>query len=75
MSIECKWLYNYLLSLDRGSLMSFDTKTRDIFSLDKDGNKVERKLTIPAKFIQSVYKSLINSMKGLRETTAKGRKT
>ena len=72
---ECKWLYNYLLSLEKEELMSFDTRTRDIFSLDKDGNKVERNLGLPAKFIQSVYKNLIYSMKGLKEAKAKGRKT
>ena len=71
---ECKWLYNYLLSLEKEELMSFDTRTRDIFSLDKDGNKVERNLGLPAKFIQSVYRNLIYSMKGLKEAQAKGRK-
>ena len=51
---QCRWLCNYLISLDADVFKSFDTKTRDITSLDKDGNPVERQLTMPAKFIQAV---------------------
>ena len=69
---ECRWLCNHLISLDVDAFRSFDTKTRDITSLDKDGNAVERQLTIPAKFIQSVYSSLKRDMASL---AAKRRKT
>ena len=43
----------------------FDTRERNITSLDKDGNSVERLLTLPAKFIQSVYSSLRQDMASL----------
>ena len=61
---QCRWLCNHLLSLD-DAFRSFDTKTRDITSLDKDGNPVSRQLTIPAKFIQSVYSCLKRDMSSL----------
>ena len=62
---QCRWLCNYLISLDADAFKSFDTKTRDITSLDKEGNPVERQLTMPAKFIQSVYSSLKRDMAAL----------
>ena len=69
---ECRWLCNHLIALDAEAFRRFDTKTRDITSLDKDGNPVERQLTMPAKFIQSVYSSLKRDMAAL---AAKRRKT
>ena len=51
---ECRWFCNYLISLDADSFRTFNTKTREITSLDKDGNAVVRQLAMPAKFIQSV---------------------
>ena len=62
---QCRWLCNYLISLDADAFKAFDTRTRDITSLDKDGNTVERLLTLPAKFIQSVYSSLKQDMSSL----------
>ena len=59
---QCRWLCNYLISLDADSFRTFNTKTRDITSLDKDGNPVEHCLTMPAKFIQSLYSSLKQDM-------------
>ena len=49
--IQCRWLCNYLLGLSNEEFSLFDTKERDITSLDKDGNKVERHLDIPANLI------------------------
>ena len=69
---QCRWLCNYLISLSESDFKSFDTRTRTIASLDKDGNAVERQLTMPAKFIQSVYSSLKRDMAAL---AAKRRKT
>ena len=43
---QCRWLCNYLISLDADAFRSFNTRTRDITSLDKDGNKVDRCLTM-----------------------------
>ena len=71
---QCRWLCNHLISLDPDAFRAFDTRTRDITSLDKDGNAVERCLTMPAKFIQSVYSSLKQDMATLaakREKTGK----
>ena len=62
---QCRWLCNYLISLDADAFRSFNTRTRNITSLDKDGNSVERLLTLPAKFIQSVYSSLRQDMSSL----------
>ena len=62
---ECRWLCNHLLGLSNDMFRDFDTRTRCITSLDKDGNEVERKLTMPAKFIQTVYSSLKQDMKAL----------
>ena len=74
MFTQCKWLYNYLLSLDKEEFKKFDTKTRNIYSLDKDGNKVERTLTIPATVIQTVYSTLKQNLKSLSSLKKKGRK-
>ena len=59
---QCRWLCNYLISLSGDDFKTFNTKTRDITSLDKDGNPVDRQLTMPAKFIQAVYSSLKQDM-------------
>ena len=72
--VESRWLCNYLLSLDSEAFRSFDTVERNITSLDKDGNTVERSLTMPAKFIQAVFTSLKKDIKTLaakREKTGK----
>ena len=71
---ECRRLCNHLISLSLEEFRVFDTKTRDITSLDKDGNSVEHHLDMPAKFIQSVYSSLKRDMASLaakREKTGK----
>ena len=47
---QCRWLCNHLIFLDPDAFRAFDTRTRDITSLDKDGNAVERCLAMPAKF-------------------------
>ena len=69
---ECRWLCNYLLGLDNDRFRGFSTKARSITSLDKDGKPVARELTMPAKFIQSVYSSLKQDMASL---AAKRRRT
>ena len=70
--VECRWLCNYLISLDSDSFRNFNTQTRSITSLDKDGNPVARELTMPAKFMQSVCSSLKRDMKA---RAAKRKKT
>lgn len=70
--VEGKWLKNYLLALPDEDFKSFDTRTRDIYSLDKDKNKVPRHLGLPAKLIQSVYQQIKQDMKSL---AAKRKKT
>ena len=62
---QCRWLCNYLLSLSDEEFKSFDTQTRDITSLDKDGNVIKRHLDLPAKIIQDVKSGLVNDMKAL----------
>ena len=71
---QCRWLCNYLISLSGDDFKTFNTKTRDITSLDKEGNPVDRQLTMPAKFIQAVYSSIKQDMTSLaakREKTGK----
>ena len=68
---ECRWLCNHLISLDTDAFRTFNTMTREITSLDKDGNPVERQLAMPAKFIQSVYSSLKCDMASLAEKRKK----
>ena len=71
---QCRWLCNYLISLSGDDFKAFNTKTRDITSLDKEGNPVDRQLTMPAKFIQAVYSSIKQDMTSLaakREKTGK----
>ena len=70
--VEGKWMKNYLLSLQDEEFRSFDTRTRDIYSLDKDKNKVPRHLEMPAKLLQSVYQQIKHDMKSL---AAKRKKT
>ena len=62
---ECRWLCNYLIGLGNDGFRNFDTRMRCITSLDKDGNPVQRELTMPAKFIQAVYSSLKQDMSAL----------
>ena len=69
--IQCRWLCNYLLSLSNEEFSLFDTKERDITSLDKDGNKVERHLDIPAKLIQDVKANLIGDLTALNKKRSK----
>ena len=69
--IQCRWLCNYLLCLSNEEFSQFDTKERDITSLDKDGNKVERHLDIPAKLIQDVKANLIGDMTALNKKRSK----
>ena len=69
---QCRWLCNYLISLSGDDFKTFNTRTRDITSLDKDGNPVDRQLTMPAKFIQAVYSSIKQDMASL---AAKRKKT
>ena len=38
---QCRWLCNYLISLEKDSFNTFDTRERNITSLDKDGNTVK----------------------------------
>ena len=72
---ECRWLCNYLISLDANSFRTFNTMTREITSLDKDGNAVVRQLAMPAKFIQSVYSSIKQDMASLaRKRNKTGKK-
>jgi len=59
---QCRWLCNYLISLSGDDFKTFNTKTRDITSLGKEGNPVDRQLTMPAKFIQAVYSSIKQDM-------------
>ena len=71
---QCRWLCNHLISLDADAFRTFSTRTREITSLDKDGNAMERHLTVPAKLIQSVYSSLKQDMASLaskRDKTGK----
>ena len=55
----------YLIGLAADEFRDFSTKTRSITSLDKDKNTVARELTMPAKFIQTVYSSLKQDTKSL----------
>ncbi len=68
---ECRWLCNYLIGLEADKFKNFSMETRGITSLDKDGNPVARQLTMPAKFIQTVYSSLKQDMKALAEKRRK----
>ena len=69
---ECRWLANYLIGLDSDAFRTFKTTTRDITSLDKDRNVIQRHLELPAKLIQTVRSLIVNDMKAL---AAKRRKT
>ena len=70
--IECKWLYNYLLN-DDVDIFKFDSKNRKIYSLDKDKNRIERTLTIPAKMIQDTRNILKQNIKSLSNKKKKGK--
>lgn len=72
--VEGKWLKNYLLSLPDEDFRLFDTRTRDIYSLDKDKNAVPRHLEMPAKLLQSVYQQIKQDMKSLAAKRKKTRK-
>ena len=72
--VECKWLYNYLLNLEKEDLFNFDTKTKNIYSLDKTGNKIERILELPSSIKQTVYGTLCNNIKSLSQLKKKNKK-
>ena len=71
---QCRWLCNYLISLSGDDFKTFNTKARDITSLDKEGNPVDRQLTMPAKFIQAVYSSIKQDMASLAAKRKTGKK-
>ena len=71
---ESKWLRNYLLGLTDEEFKNHDPQNREIYSLDKDKNKVPRTLTIPAKVMQDVEKRLKNDKKSLAAKKRKGGK-
>ena len=72
--VECKWLYNYLLNLEKEELFNFDTKTNNIYSLDKHGNKIDRQLELPSAIKQTVYSVLCNNIKSLSQLKKKNKK-
>lgn len=72
--VECKWLYNYLLNLEKEDLFNFDTKTKSIYSLDKDGHKINRQLELPSAIKQTVYSVLCNNIKSLSQLKKKNKK-
>ena len=49
--IESKWLRNYLLGLPEEEAEKHESRSREIYSLDKDRNRVPRTLTMPAKLM------------------------
>lgn len=71
MFVECKWLYNYLLGLD--DIKTYSYKQRKITGFDKDKNKIERELTIPQRFIQSVQNQLTQNIVALSNKKKKGK--
>ena len=70
MFVQCKWVYNYLLS-DDVDIFNFDSKNREIYSLDKNGNKIKQNLTIPTKMVQDVRNILIQNLKSLKAKKGK----
>ena len=72
--VECKWLYNYLLNLKKEELFNFDTKIKNIYSLDKQGNKINRQLQLPSAIKQTVYSVLCNNIKSLSQLKKKDKK-
>lgn len=72
--VQCKWLYNYLLGLSKEELFKFDTKITNIHSFDKEGNKIERQLDLPAAVRQAVYGVLCNNIKSLSQLKNNHRK-
>lgn len=71
--VQCKWLYNYLLS-EEIDIFKFDTKTRDIYIYDKDKNKISKTIDIPSKIIQSVHSGLKQNIQSLNHRKQKGYK-
>ena len=72
--VESKWLRNYLLGLSDGEAEKHESRSREIYSLDKDRNRVPRTLTMPAKLMQDVEKRLKNDKKSLVGKKRKGGK-
>lgn len=72
--IESKWLRNYLIGLSDGEAEKHESRSREIYSLDKDRNRVPRTLTMPAKLMQDVEKRLKNDKKSLVGKKRKGGK-
>ena len=71
---QCKWLYNYLLSLPSEELFKFNTATTKITSLDKDGKTINRELTLPAQIKQAVHQELCNNIRTLAQLKKKQHK-
>ena len=63
MFIQCKWLYNHIIS--DGDIFNYDTKKRQVITLDKDGQPQTKLLTLPSKMIQSVKFRLQENIKSL----------
>jgi len=67
---EAKWLYNYMISLET-NLWDFDYKQKQITSLDKDGNKIDRDISALSSQIRQAFveqvKTNIRSLVGLKK--------
>jgi transposase len=69
--VEAKWLYNYILST--GDIFAYDAKSNIVITLDKDGNKIERKLEfLSASMKQTVNERMIWSIRSLSSNKKNG---
>lgn len=70
---EAKVLYNYLLNCSNIFAVS-SCKVKNIWKLDKYKNRVKVTIeTLPAKLRQNVHRSMMDSIKALSTSKAKGR--
>jgi transposase len=70
---EAKCLYNYVLSQE--NVFKFDTKTKNITTLDKDKNIIEVELTnLGSKLRQNIVHRLQDNIRNLSKSKKKGNK-
>lgn len=75
---EAKWLYNHVLDLNKSEdfdLFKFNPLIKEVKTLDYDKNVIMRELkVIGSQIKQSVYNRMLDSIKALSNTKAKGNK-
>ena len=72
--LESKWYWNHVVQFlnEDGKLKDFNVYIKEVNGLDKDKNKVVKKLSLPAQVKNGLYQNMLTALKSL---STKGKKS